>query len=152
MTSLRERGAPVTAGIKRLQARCLSDDQKNAADELLTRLWNGASSPGRRAAAHRARGCCHAMCASEPKEDRMNITRRTAFATAAAGGLTLIAGIKAAQAAPHPKIEEAIHALEEAKADMEHAAHDFGGHRVDALHACDEAIKQLRLALQYADK
>jgi hypothetical protein len=79
----------------------------------------------------------------------MNISRRTAFATAAAGGLTLIAGIKTAQAEPHPKIHEAIDALEAAKNDMQHAAHDFGGHRVEALRACDEAIRQLRLALQY---
>jgi hypothetical protein len=81
----------------------------------------------------------------------VNITRRTALTTAALGGATLVAGLSStAQAEPHPKIKAAIHALEDAKADMEHAAHDFGGHRVDALHACDEAIKQLHLALDYA--
>ena len=32
---------------------------------------------------------------------------------------------------------------------MEHAAHDFGGHRVAALKECDEAIRQLREALRY---
>jgi hypothetical protein len=42
-------------------------------------------------------------------------------------------------------------ALERAKADMQAAAHDFGGHRVDAIAACDAAIAQLRLALQYAN-
>jgi len=35
---------------------------------------------------------------------------------------------------------------------MQHAAHDFGGHREDALKACDEAIRQLNLALQYDKK
>jgi hypothetical protein len=32
---------------------------------------------------------------------------------------------------------------------MEHAAHDFGGHRADALRATDEAIHQLELCLKY---
>jgi hypothetical protein len=50
---------------------------------------------------------------------------------------------------PHPEIRKAIAALERAKKDMQRASHDFGGHRVDALAACDKAIEQLRLALQY---
>jgi hypothetical protein len=50
---------------------------------------------------------------------------------------------------PHPEIRKAITALERAKSDMQHASHDFGGHRVAALAACDKAIEQLRLALQY---
>jgi hypothetical protein len=50
----------------------------------------------------------------------------------------------------HPAIRAAIHALERAKAEMQAAAHDFGGHRVDAINACDTAIAQLQLALQYA--
>jgi hypothetical protein len=51
----------------------------------------------------------------------------------------------------HPAIRAAIGALERAKADMQAAAHDFGGHRVDAIAACDAAIAQLKLALQYAN-
>ena len=50
---------------------------------------------------------------------------------------------------PHPEIRKAIEALERAKTDMKRASHDFGGHRVAALAACDRAIEQLRLALQY---
>jgi hypothetical protein len=50
---------------------------------------------------------------------------------------------------PHPEIRKAIAALERAKKDMQLANHDFGGHRADALVACDKAIEQLRLALQY---
>jgi hypothetical protein len=50
---------------------------------------------------------------------------------------------------PHPEIRKAITALERAKYDMQHASHDFGGHRVAALAACDNAIAQLRVALQY---
>lgn len=50
---------------------------------------------------------------------------------------------------PHPEIRKAITALQRAKSDMQHADHDFGGHRVNAIAACDRAIEQLRLALQY---
>ena len=53
------------------------------------------------------------------------------------------------QAEPHPEIRAAIHSLERAKDHLEHAAHDFGGHRVDAIAAIDVALKQLRLALDY---
>jgi hypothetical protein len=49
----------------------------------------------------------------------------------------------------HPEIRRALVALEKARFRMKHAAHDFGGHRVEALVACDKAIEQLRLALQY---
>ncbi|HZE07983.1 MAG TPA: hypothetical protein VE110_04425 [Gemmatimonadaceae bacterium] len=49
----------------------------------------------------------------------------------------------------HPEIRRAITALESAKKDLQRANHDFGGHRVDALAACDKAIYQLKLALQY---
>ena len=52
----------------------------------------------------------------------------------------------------HPKIKHAIKALEEAKAELKNAAHDFGGHREDALKECDAAIAQLKLALQYDKK
>jgi hypothetical protein len=83
----------------------------------------------------------------------MHINRRTALTTAAMGGLTLVAGLSAAEAAErHPKIRQAIRALEQAKDDLQHADHDFGGHRVDAIKECDEAIRQLKLALQYDKK
>jgi hypothetical protein len=83
----------------------------------------------------------------------MHINRRTALTTAAMGGLTLIAGLSAAEAAErHPKIRQAIRALEQAKDDLQHADHDFGGHRVEAIKECDEAIRQLKLALQYDKK
>lgn len=52
-------------------------------------------------------------------------------------------------AEPHPQIRAALAALRNAKAHLEHAAHDFGGHRVDAIKAVDEAIRQLELALKY---
>ena len=51
----------------------------------------------------------------------------------------------------HSNIRAAIGALERAEAEMKAAAHDYGGHRVEALAACDAAIAQLNLALQYAN-
>lgn len=55
----------------------------------------------------------------------------------------------ATAAEPHPQIREAIAALRRAKQHMEHAAHDFGGHRVEALRATDEAIRQLEDCLKF---
>src|ERR1700745_3648123 len=48
----------------------------------------------------------------------------------------------------HPMIQKAIGALEHAKDDLQDAAHDFCGHRVEALEATNNAINQLRLALE----
>ena len=48
---------------------------------------------------------------------------------------------------PHPQIREALAALRRAKEHMEHAAHDFGGHRVEAIEATNKAIEQLELCL-----
>jgi hypothetical protein len=55
----------------------------------------------------------------------------------------------ATAAEPHPEIREAIAALRRAKEHMEHAAHDFGGHRVEAIRATDAAIHQLEDCLKY---
>jgi hypothetical protein len=49
----------------------------------------------------------------------------------------------------HPQIESALRSLAGAKDHLEHAAHDFGGHRVEAIRAIDEADRQLRICLQY---
>ena len=51
--------------------------------------------------------------------------------------------------AMHPRIAKAIEALKDARAYMEAAPHDFGGHKADAIKATDEAIKQLNFALAY---
>jgi len=50
---------------------------------------------------------------------------------------------------PHPEIREALAALRRARLHMAEAAHDFGGHRVEALKATDEAIRQLEICLKY---
>ena len=79
----------------------------------------------------------------------MTFSRRNAIIGAAAtGGIALAASLADAQE-KHPEIRRAIRALEAAKGDLNHAAHDFGGHRADALRACDEAISQLNICLKY---
>ena len=47
----------------------------------------------------------------------------------------------------HPKIRQAINALQRARGDLQNAAHDFHGHRVEALESVDRALNQLRLAI-----
>ena len=49
----------------------------------------------------------------------------------------------------HPQIRAAIRALEAAKDHLQHAAHDFGGHRVEAIEAIDNAHRQLEECLKY---
>lgn len=55
----------------------------------------------------------------------------------------------AAQPEPHPEIQNALEALRVAREHLDHARHDFGGHRADALHSIDEAIRQLKICMQY---
>ena len=52
----------------------------------------------------------------------------------------------------HPHIRAAIRELEEAKHELQTAAHDFGGHRVEAIESIDNSLRQLRQALQYDKK
>jgi hypothetical protein len=49
----------------------------------------------------------------------------------------------------HPHIRKALHELREARRELVTGAHDFGGHRADAVQAVDVAIKQLEIALKY---
>jgi hypothetical protein len=60
--------------------------------------------------------------------------------------------VAAAKKETHPKIRAAIKALQNAKVEMQNAAHDYGGHRVEAIKAVDEALRQLNLALNYDKK
>jgi hypothetical protein len=55
-------------------------------------------------------------------------------------------------AEPHPQINAALRSLERAKDHLQKAAHDFGGHRVEAIQAIDAAIAQLKVCLQYDKK
>jgi hypothetical protein len=62
---------------------------------------------------------------------------------------TVAAALPAANAsAPekHPEIRDALNSLRHAQEHMENAAHDFGGHRGDAIRASDQAQSQLAIA------
>jgi hypothetical protein len=78
------------------------------------------------------------------------------FLSGIAIGVMLCAGAWTLSAqnerAMHPRIAKAIAALKDAKAYMEAAPHDFGGHKADAIRASDEAIRQLNFALAYRAK
>jgi hypothetical protein len=75
------------------------------------------------------------------------------FAAGLLLGIVLTASVTTLTAqnerALHPRIAKAIEALRDAKAYMQAAPHDFGGHRVEAIRATDDAIRQLDLALAY---
>jgi hypothetical protein len=62
------------------------------------------------------------------------------------GGETLLAQNERAM---HPRLANAIAALKDARAYLEAAPHDFGGHKSQAIRATDDAIRQLNLALAY---
>lgn len=84
----------------------------------------------------------------------MDQQRRAALAAATLGalavGTTLIGSRAEAYGREHhPAIRNAIDALVTARSDLQHADHDFGGHRVAAIDAIDHALEQLRLALQF---
>jgi len=49
---------------------------------------------------------------------------------------------------PHPRIRAAIQELREARAELQHAAHDFCGHRADALRDTQAALNQLQEAMR----
>ena len=49
----------------------------------------------------------------------------------------------------HPRLAAAITALRDARAYLSEAPHDFGGHKDKAIRACDDAIRQLELAMAY---
>jgi len=80
-------------------------------------------------------------------------TRRSASvaSVAALTGLCLMAntGIAEAKGERHPSIQKALEALRTARYDLEHADHDFGGHRVEAMESIDRAIEQLQVALRF---
>jgi acetyl esterase/lipase len=65
-------------------------------------------------------------------------------------GVVLTAGISLFaqnERAMHPRLAAAIVALKDARAYLQEAPHDFGGHKAAAIRATDDAIRQLNLAL-----
>jgi hypothetical protein len=90
--------------------------------------------------------------------------KRLLIATLLLGLGTLTPGVMNAAPAPappaakkggaeqHPHIKAAIRELKAARHELETAAHDFGGHRKEAIEAIDNALKQLQEALEYDKK
>jgi len=80
-----------------------------------------------------------------------------AFPAAAAGPTAPAAPVPAVAAAPappavaavppamHPEIVAALEAMRNAKDHLEHAAHDFGGHRVKSLEHLQKAIEEAEI-------
>ena len=48
----------------------------------------------------------------------------------------------------HPELHKAMHKLRGAKADLEKAAHDYNGHKAKAIEAIDQALLELKAALE----
>jgi len=47
----------------------------------------------------------------------------------------------------YPHMRAAANELREAKNELEHAAHDFCGHRADAVRATDAALREINQAI-----
>ena len=67
--------------------------------------------------------------------------------------LALVSVPRSANTAPppaesHPHIRAAIGELREAREELRTAAHDFCGHRREAVERTDAALRQLQLALK----
>jgi len=57
----------------------------------------------------------------------------------------------AAKTVYYPRIDKAIVSLQDVVALLQAAPSIFGGHKADAIAACDKAIQELKLALAYRD-
>jgi hypothetical protein len=78
---------------------------------------------------------------------RSNPLKTAAGAALLAVAIGVAAGTVAAER--HPEIARAQRALQRVKGDLEHAGHDFGGHRVAALKLIDQALGELQAARQF---
>lgn len=57
-----------------------------------------------------------------------------------------------AQAEPQPRMEAALADLQAARAKLEHATHDKGGHREKAIELIDSAIAQLKEGVRFDNR
>ncbi|MBM3993673.1 MAG: hypothetical protein FJ303_05910 [Planctomycetes bacterium] len=67
------------------------------------------------------------------------------------GALLFLTGGAGAQVKKHPHhhLHHALWELRDARKELKESKHDFGGHKEKALHAINDAIKQLELVLLY---
>lgn len=72
-----------------------------------------------------------------------SILALTAIAATTFPGRPALAENPGRQVRPHPKIDEAIGALDDAKDELEHASDDFHGHKKDALRKVEDARREL---------
>ena len=75
-------------------------------------------------------------------------------ATSAEPGPARVTATAATSAPPqrrerHPEIRDAIQLLNQVQDHLNHAQHDFGGHRVKAMKHISEALEELHAAQQF---
>lgn len=56
------------------------------------------------------------------------------------------------ESATYPSVAEAMSQIRSAKIKLEETNNEFGGHKNIAIHALDEALNQLQIALEFAKK
>jgi len=78
--------------------------------------------------------------------------RKSIIATAVAAGMLSLSGIAAA--APQPHMDATLHALENARHEIEVAdqAHDHGGHAGTATRLIDQAIAEVKEGIRYRNE
>jgi hypothetical protein len=89
------------------------------------------------------------------RRKREGETKNVKFISGLVLGAVLAAGMSLYaqnERAMHPRLAAAIDALRDARQYLVAAPHDFGGHKAAAVASCDNAIKQLNLALAYREK
>jgi hypothetical protein len=72
-----------------------------------------------------------------------------------AGALVAVIGtssVRTASAEPQPHMKAALAQLQAAKASLEKASADKGGHRVKAIALTNEAIEQTKKGIEFDDK
>jgi len=100
-----------------------------------------------------------------PRGDRSAPSRGAALAFAAVGSWVVASAQQTPSPAPQapaapakpqkgenvkrPYLEKALDELRDIQQHLEKALHDFGGHRVKAIEAVSEAIKQIELAARF---
>jgi hypothetical protein len=62
--------------------------------------------------------------------------------------VTAAAAVAAMPPGEHPEIHAALDAMHTAKDRLEHAAHDFHGHRVESIKHLDMAIHEAEICMQ----
>jgi hypothetical protein len=81
------------------------------------------------------------------QEESMRKSRGIFVVLLLTAGFVLGMGVSAAEE-KHPEIHKAQKFLADAKNALQHAAHDYEGHRVKAIDHIDEAQAELKLALE----